>query len=1101
MSATDSTSCGFDPIDQSLPPKHREKFAWHLDDEFSQLRTARTEAAQHASATRIRIAHLDTGHDPAHDTFPASRITDEIDFVDFDNNATDPGNSGMLKHPGHGAGTLSILSGGRFFIENGPYRFDEELGGAPNAMIIPIRVGNSVVQLKTSSVASGIKHAVDVGAHVLSMSMGGVASHAWADAVNLAYESGLVLVTAAGNNVSAGAFGLPTRYTVYPARFRRVLAACGVMADGTPYYGLRIGKLQGNWGPRSKANTSLSAYTPNAPWAQHGCPKVVDMDGQGTSCATPQIAAAAALYFQMHGDTLFDSSRYPEKWMQAEAVRRALLDSAAAPDNPRDLKKLGRGLLRASDALKIAPLERRALRREKKDRAGLAFWRTITGLGVASDPLSEQMLALEAAQLSQRWDGQTENPYEALDIDPDVGRDETPERQVTEYLDRLRSHPSASKALRKRINLELDGTAKRPGGSGVGPETGVGVGSGLPIPEQPSPPVKIPEPRSRRLQCFAVDPLLATNLDSALVSRITLEVPWEPLEPGPVGEYLEVIDVDPAGDPTRCYEPVDLERPELLAQDGLPPSEGSPQFHQQMVYAVCSLTIKHFESALGRRAQWRARPNSAKPGDLGFIPKLRIYPHALREANAYYATRQMALMFGYFNARNNDPSELLPGGRVFTCLSHDIIAHETAHALLDGLHKEFLKPTNPDVHAFHEAFADIVSLFQRLTFPELLRHEIAKTRGNIRDQPSLLGSLAIQFGPAQRAGTRGALREAIGRFDSDDNWIRNRPDPTALGRTKSPHSRGAILVAAVFDAFISIFERRTADLVRLASGGTGILPDGAIHPDLVERLAREATCAAKHVLTMCIRALDYCPPTDITFGEYLRALITADYELVRDDDLHYRTAFIEAFRRRGIYPRDVRTLSIESLLWHRPMPGALRASGLADHSGELLRTAHRFDSLRTRKDVFIAEHEMCKALETWLREYAVPRTSDATEIMALRDLLGIDPHGPFSIRGARFTNRVGPDGNVQREMIVSILQEREMHLRGTSTKFYGGCTLVLDLSGGAIKYCVRKNARSGSRESRQRAFMLSDEESLRRVYFSEEDDTNSEPFALLHKGF
>ena len=62
---------------------------------------------------------------------------------------------------------------------------------------------------------------------------------------------------------------------------------------------------------------------------------------------------------------------------------------------------------------------------------------------------------------------------------------------------------------------------------------------------------------------------------------------------------------------------------------------------------------------------------------------------------------------------------------------------------------------------------------------------------------------------------------------------------------------------------------------------------------------------------MCIRALDYCPPVDITFGEYLRALITADADLVPDDDRGYRVAMIGAgkigsalvqyrgFRQRG----------------------------------------------------------------------------------------------------------------------------------------------------------------------------------------------------------
>lgn len=61
--------------------------------------------------------------------------------------------------------------------------------------------------------------------------------------------------------------------------------------------------------------------------------------------------------------------------------------------------------------------------------------------------------------------------------------------------------------------------------------------------------------------------------------------------------------------------------------------------------------------------------------------------------------------------------------------------------------------------------------------------------------------------------------------------------------------------------------------------------------------------------------MDYCPPVDVNFGDYLRAIITADTDLIPDDDRGYRIAFIEAFRRRGIYPRDIRTLSVESLCW------------------------------------------------------------------------------------------------------------------------------------------------------------------------------------------
>ena len=82
----------------------------------------------------------------------------------------------------------------------------------------------------------------------------------------------------------------------------------------------------------------------------------------------------------------------------------------------------------------------------------------------------------------------------------------------------------------------------------------------------------------------------------------------------------------------------------------------------------------------------------------------------------------MALLFGYVTGTSDS---------VFGCRSHDIVAHETTRALLDGFHEYFMEPTNPDALPFHEAFAEIVALFQHFAFPEVLSHQTAKTRGDI----------------------------------------------------------------------------------------------------------------------------------------------------------------------------------------------------------------------------------------------------------------------------------------------------------------------------------------------------------------------------------
>jgi hypothetical protein len=353
-------------------------------------------------------------------------------------------------------------------------------------------------------------------------------------------------------------------------------------------------------------------------------------------------------------------------------------------------------------------------------------------------------------------------------------------------------------------------------------------------------------PNTRRLRIFSFDPALAARYELAGMSGVTIEIPWEAgHERGPVGEYIEVVDIDPGSN--AAYPPIDLNAQELLATDGLAPSESDPRFHQQMCYAVAMKTVEHFERALGRRALWSPHVDRTQDGRVmeSYVPRLRIYPHALRQQNAFYSPQKKALLFGYFQSRATN-GKSTPGTAVFTCLSHDIIAHETTHALLDGVHPRFNEPVNEDVLAFHEAFADIVALFQHFSYPGVLRDQIARTRGDL-ERESVLGQLAQQF--ALASGRGDSLRSYLGKMVKG-KWEPIKPDPTLLERTAEPHDRGAILVAAVFAAFAKVYHARTRDLFRIATEGTGVLREGDIHPDLVNRLAEEAERCSDRALQM-----------------------------------------------------------------------------------------------------------------------------------------------------------------------------------------------------------------------------------------------------------
>ncbi len=553
-----------------------------------------------------------------------------------------------------------------------------------------------------------------------------------------------------------------------------------------------------------------------------------------------------------------------------------------------------------------------------------------------------------------------------------------------------------------------------------------------------------------------------------------------------------MVDQDPTG---QKYPPIDLDDRDLLAQDGCAPAEGSAAFHQQMVYAVAMKTIEQFEQALGRPVLWRPRPNPRNDNDDSrFVQQLEIRPHAFRNANAYYSPQDVALLFGYFEASRDDPSDHAPGSMVYGCLSHDIVAHETTHAILDGMHRRFNEASNPDVLAMHEAFADIVALMQHFTIPEIVENAIARTRGNIEAE-SMLGSLAIQFGRAM--GSRGALRNAIGMLDDHGQWTRLMPNPGDYERTLAPHARGAILVAAVFDAFIAIYKRRTADLLRIYTGGTGVLADGAIHPDLVRRLAAEAATSARHVLNMCIRAVDYVPPVDITFGEYLRGIITADFDLVGEDTYRYRVAFVEAFRRRGIYPRDLPTLSVDTLRW-----AGLRVTGRLAAYETILELLKRYAEacfyIKTRRALFETTRDYRLQLHNTLRDVVFPSNP------RLATDLGLDPHKDFEVHSLRRSIRLSSDGRHVPHIVAALAQSRRFKVEGSPDwhVFRGGSTLIVDLEKEEVSYVIVKKIDSKTKIDGRTRFDITKEfiarsiaDPLHALLFAPD---HAQPFAALH---
>lgn len=464
-------------------------------------------------------------------------------------------------------------------------------------------------------------------------------------------------------------------------------------------------------------------------------------------------------------------------------------------------------------------------------------------------------------------------------------------------------------------------------------------------------------PATRRMSVIAQDPSIRRPDGSILMAQI--DVPAEDLAPGPIGYRVQVVDYDSSsGRYGGAHElPASVGEEPASWRRGDPAIVGSFRFHAQNAYALVMKTLARFEYALGRRVGWSFGGH-----------QLKVAPNGVMDANAFYTRSVEGLVFGYFPGRGRNT--------IHTCLSHDIVVHETTHALLDALRRRYLDPSGPDQAAFHEGFADVIALLSVFSQTELVEELLKRGRGRgpyIDDKDvdadglrgTALFGLAEQMGEEMHAVRGDALRRSA-RLPPGRNWL----DDPEYGE---PHRRGEILVAAVMNAFIEAWTRRLQ--AARAPGQT---------QHVIRRVAEEGCDVAAALATVWIRALDYMPPVHITFGDALSAAITADLE-VRPDDGRFglRTHLLQTFAAYGIEPASTRP----------DAPGAWQFCG-----GRLSYERVRFESLRSDKD------EVFRFM--WdNRDELVLRPGAYTEVLSVRPC-----------------TRLGKDGFVLHETVAEYYQ-------------------------------------------------------------------------------
>ncbi|MEV0152587.1 type VII secretion-associated serine protease mycosin [Micromonospora sp. NPDC050686] len=264
-----------------------------IRDEQWQLDELRAQTAWRTSTGRgVTVAVVDSGVDGSHPDL-AGQVLPGIDLVAPGGAEPDP--------VGHGTTVAGLIAGRR----------DDErgvVGLAPDAKILPVRVLDEENRYDDAMiVAKGVRWAVDNGARVINLSLGGSGnSPALAAAIDYAFARDVVVVACTGNVATSTS---PDVW--YPAREPGVLAVAGLERDSE---NLWSGSITGQETVLAAPATQLvGARPPDGYWRV-----------QGTSFAAPLVAATAALV----------RARYPE--MSAGDVVNQLLHTA------RDLGPVGR---------------------------------------------------------------------------------------------------------------------------------------------------------------------------------------------------------------------------------------------------------------------------------------------------------------------------------------------------------------------------------------------------------------------------------------------------------------------------------------------------------------------------------------------------------------------------------------------------------------------------------------------------------------------------------------------------------------------------------------------------------------------------------------
>ena len=313
---------------------------------------------------------------------------------------------------------------------------------------------------------------------------------------------------------------------------------------------------------------------------------------------------------------------------------------------------------------------------------------------------------------------------------------------------------------------------------------------------------------------------------------------------GPICSRVAILDFDDSTGDLRAGLQIEPRGGDECSYRVTNPSDiESDEFIQINTFSTVMATLKMFEEkdVLGREVKWAFD-----------APQLLVIPRAGDWANAFYERESHSLQLFYFESANEHR------GTVYTALSQDIIAHETTHAILDGIAPDLYHALSPQSLAMHEAVADLGALMLALCSDRLRTTLLEQTDGTIAGQ-NAYSKLAEQFGYARdRTGRANHLRTLWNERTLDPEDPENGVDRT------EPHDLSEVLSGALYRVFADIHEQQVQRIVH-EEGKTRYSASG-----------KALFIAHQHFKRLVLRSLDYLPPGEVSFADYGRAILASD---------------------------------------------------------------------------------------------------------------------------------------------------------------------------------------------------------------------------------